>query len=97
MSKLTTLASRSNEQRRSRETLAEKHAKAVETRVDDKTLQPVTETFTVTKGSKKHGTLHKTQETKVVMERRTSKIVNTLRNRSRAAHEIESEAEKRRR
>lgn len=97
MSKLTTLASRSNEQRKSRESLAEKHAKATESLVNNKTLQPIVEHLTVTKGSKKHGTEHKVAETKTVMKKRTSKVVQTLKAHSRAAHEVANEVRRSRR
>lgn len=84
MSKLTTLASRSNEQRKARETLAQKHAKSTELSVGDKTLQQVTETIHHNSKTKGQYTT-----TKTVERLRTTKIVTTLRARSKAAHSIE--------
>lgn len=92
MSKLNTLASRSNEQRKNRQTLAQKHAASISNSVHDKVLTPVTEM--IHHNSKKKGAYTTTE---VKDEMRESPVAKSLKARSKAAHQISEEVKHSRR
>lgn len=81
MKSLTSLAARHSVQMKSRETAASKHAKAVESTVNNKVETAVTYHL-------------KSGKTKIKNEKRTSKVIQTLKAHSRAAHQVVEEVKR---